>query len=84
MHPELVSFSLFGKPFTIYTYGTLIVVAFLVAAWWTRRAAERSLGLDRERVFNVGFALLFLGIAMPTVLYVIWGVMEIVGFPVAK
>jgi phosphatidylglycerol:prolipoprotein diacylglycerol transferase len=63
VHPELVSFPLFGKTFTIYTYGTLIVIAFLVAAWWTRRAAERSLGLDRERVFNVGFALLFLGIA---------------------
>ena len=30
------------------------------------------------------FLLLFLGIAMPTVLYVIWGVMEIVGIPIAK
>ena len=28
--------------------------------------------------------LLFLGIAMPTVLYIVWGVMEIVGIPVAK
>ena len=26
----------------------------------------------------------FLGIAMPTVLYIIWGVMEIVGLPIAK
>ncbi|HEX9275428.1 MAG TPA: hypothetical protein VGA51_03390 [Casimicrobiaceae bacterium] len=30
------------------------------------------------------FLLLFLGIAMPTVFYIIWGVMEIVGIPVAK
>jgi len=30
------------------------------------------------------FLLLFIGIAMPTVLYIIWGVMEIVGIPVAK
>ena len=30
------------------------------------------------------FLLLFLGIAMPTVLYIVWGVMEIVGIPIAK
>jgi hypothetical protein len=28
------------------------------------------------------FLLLFLGIAMPTVLYIVWGVMEIVGVPI--
>ena len=30
------------------------------------------------------FLLLFIGIAMPTVLYIVWGVMEIVGIPVGK
>ena len=30
------------------------------------------------------FLLLFIGIALPTVLYVVWGVMEIVGIPIAK
>jgi hypothetical protein len=30
------------------------------------------------------FFLLFLGIAMPTVLYIVWGVMEIVSIPIAK
>ncbi|MBZ0251200.1 MAG: hypothetical protein K8F93_16210 [Burkholderiales bacterium] len=30
------------------------------------------------------FLLLFLGVAMPTVLYIVWGVMEIVGLPIAK
>jgi hypothetical protein len=29
------------------------------------------------------FLLLFLGIAMPTVLYIVWGVMEIVGIPIS-
>lgn len=28
------------------------------------------------------FLLLFLGIAMPTVLYIVWGVMEIVSIPI--
>ena len=30
------------------------------------------------------FLLLFLGIAMPTVLYIVWGVMEIASLPIAK
>jgi len=30
------------------------------------------------------FLLLFLGVAMPTVLYIVWGVMEIVSIPIAK
>lgn len=30
------------------------------------------------------FLLLFIGIAMPTVLYIVWGVMEIVSLPIAK
>jgi hypothetical protein len=30
------------------------------------------------------FLLLFLGIAMPTVLYIVWGVMEMVAIPIAR
>jgi hypothetical protein len=30
------------------------------------------------------FLLLFLGIAMPTVFYIVWGVMEMVAIPIAK
>ena len=30
------------------------------------------------------FLLLFIGIAVPTVLYIVWGVMEIVAIPIAK
>ncbi len=37
-----------------------------------------------QQLLDNPFLLLFIGIAMPTVLYVIWGVMEIVGIPVAK
>ena len=36
-----------------------------------------------QRVFNP-FLLLFLGVAMPTVLYLISGIMEIVQIPIAK
>ena len=37
-----------------------------------------------QQLLDNPFLLLFLGIAMPTVLYILWGVMEIVGIPVAK
>ena len=54
-------------------------------------AQDRSLNdLDDEpvpamqQILDNPFLLLFVGIAMPTVLYIVWGVMEIVGIPVAK
>lgn len=37
-----------------------------------------------QHLLDNPFLLLFIGIAMPTVLYIIWGVMEIVGLPLAK
>lgn len=37
-----------------------------------------------QKVLDNPFLLLFIGVAMPTVLYIVWGVMEIVGIPVAK
>ncbi len=37
-----------------------------------------------QQVLENPFLLLFLGVAMPTVIYIVWGVMEIVGIPIAK
>ena len=37
-----------------------------------------------QQLLDNPFLLLFIGVAIPTVLYVIWGVMEIVGIPMAK
>ncbi len=36
-----------------------------------------------QRLLDNPFLLLFLGITVPTVLYIIWGVMELVQIPVA-
>ena len=36
-----------------------------------------------QQILDNPFLLLFLGIAMPTVLYIVWGVMEIVSLPIA-
>jgi hypothetical protein len=37
-----------------------------------------------QQILDNPFILLFLGVVVPTVLYVIWGVMEIVSIPIAK
>ncbi|HEX6634965.1 MAG TPA: hypothetical protein VF038_13425 [Usitatibacter sp.] len=37
-----------------------------------------------QQLLENPFLLLFIGVAMPTVLYIVWGVMEIVNIPVAK
>jgi hypothetical protein len=36
-----------------------------------------------QHILENPFLLLFLGVAMPTVLYIVWGVMEIVGIPIS-
>jgi hypothetical protein len=37
-----------------------------------------------QKILDNPFLLLFLGVAMPTVLYLIWGIMEIITIPLAK
>lgn len=36
-----------------------------------------------QRVLDNPFLLLFIGVVMPTVFYIIWGIMEIVTIPIA-
>ncbi len=37
-----------------------------------------------QRILDNPFLLLFLGIAVPTVFYIIWGIMEIIQIPIAE
>jgi hypothetical protein len=37
-----------------------------------------------QRILDNPFLLLFIGITIPTVLYLLWGVMEIASIPVAQ
>lgn len=37
-----------------------------------------------QQLMDNPFLLLFLGVTIPTVFYIIWGVMEIVQIPIAK
>jgi hypothetical protein len=48
----------------------------------SKGAVEREPAM--QRVLDNPFLLLFLGVTIPTVLYVIWGVMEVASIPLAK
>jgi hypothetical protein len=37
-----------------------------------------------QQVLDNPFLLLFLGVVMPTVFYILWGVMEVISIPIAK
>lgn len=37
-----------------------------------------------QRILDNPFILLFLGVAVPTVLYLMWGVMEVAQIPIAQ
>jgi len=37
-----------------------------------------------QRIMDNPFLLLFLGVAIPTVLYIVWGVMEVASVPLAE
>ena len=37
-----------------------------------------------QRVLDNPFLLVFIGVTMPTVLYLIWGIMEIANIPIGK
>jgi len=37
-----------------------------------------------QRILDNPFLLLFLGVAIPTVLYLVWGVMEVASVPLAQ
>ena len=37
-----------------------------------------------QRVLDNPFLLLFIGVVVPTVFYILWGIMELVTIPIAK
>ena len=37
-----------------------------------------------QKLLDNPFLLLFLGVVMPTVFYLIWGIMEVISIPIAK
>ena len=54
----------------------------------TEQAQQNPGSVERvptmQRILDNPFLLLFLGVTLPTVLYLIWGVMEIASIPLSK
>jgi len=51
----------------------------------TSESAEKSERIPvMQRILDNPFLLLFLGVTLPTVLFILWGVMEIASIPLAK
>lgn len=49
------------------------------------KPAEPSVRIPpMQRLLDNHFLLLFLGVTMPTVLYIVWGVMELSQIPIAE
>ena len=49
----------------------------------TGDSAKRERVPAMQRLIDNPFLLLFIGVTMPTVFYIMWGIMEIVTLPVA-
>jgi hypothetical protein len=51
-------------------------------------STESSKGGERipmmQQILDNPFLLLFIGVTIPTVLYILWGVMEVASIPLAK
>jgi hypothetical protein len=51
----------------------------------TPAAAEKPEPIPMmQRILDNPFLLLFVGVTIPTVLYILWGVMEVASVPLAK
>jgi hypothetical protein len=51
----------------------------------TPQAAEQPERIPMmQRILDNPFLLLFIGVTVPTVLYILWGVMEVASIPLAK
>jgi phosphatidylglycerol:prolipoprotein diacylglycerol transferase len=66
VHP--IAFKIFGLP--VHWYGILVATGFLAGLWTASRRA-RSVGIEPERIFDLGPWLILGGIAGGRILYVI-------------
>lgn len=48
MHPEFITFELFGKPITLHFYGVLIALGATVGYFYMARVAKKELGIEPE------------------------------------
>ena len=57
-------------PFTVYSYGLMLAIAFMVSLYLINRKAKDA-GLDSQKIYNFAFIVLLFGILGARTLYVI-------------
>lgn len=69
--------------------GQVVIYQVAVESWEGEHMSDQEHSSGEETVpfmqqlLDSPFLLLFLGVALPTLIYIVWGVMEIVAIPVA-
>ncbi|MFA5095722.1 MAG: prolipoprotein diacylglyceryl transferase [Candidatus Omnitrophota bacterium] len=66
MYPEICKLG----PFTIYSYGLMLVIAFMAAAFIATREAKRT-GVNPDTVFNLCFIVFISGVIGARIFYVL-------------
>ena len=66
MHPEICQIG----PFTIYSYGLMLALAFSVAAYLAGRQAKRQ-NINPDSIFNLAFIILVSGIIGARIFYIL-------------
>ena len=66
MHPTICTIG----PFTIYSYGLMLVLGFLIAVWLAMRRAKQE-KISPDIIFNLSFLSFISGIAGARLLYII-------------
>jgi len=66
MHPEICSIG----PLVIYSYGVMLVLAFLIAVSLACREAKRQ-GIDPDFIFNINFIVFIFGIIGARIFFVV-------------
>ena len=63
MYPEIYSFTLFGKDWTIASYGTLIALGILIGTTYAARQAKRKLDIDGGVFWDMILMLIVVSVA---------------------
>jgi phosphatidylglycerol:prolipoprotein diacylglycerol transferase len=66
MLPEICSIG----PFTVYSYGLMLVIGFMLSSWLACQQAKRT-GMDPDTIFNLVFIAFVSGVAGARVFYVL-------------
>lgn len=70
MHPELLTFTIFNKPITLYSYGIFLSLALILGIFVFYKLAKKK-GLNTSRIFNNIVIVILVGLVGARIGYVL-------------